>query len=63
MYIARCCKLLLTYTRMMCVSAAACSGSVQVLGLDRVTHSHKLRHNVSYTRTPTIFKVVNSETE
>jgi hypothetical protein len=38
------CKLLLTYRRMMCVSAVACSGSVQVLYADPVSHIHTVRY-------------------
>ena len=39
------CKLLLTGSRMMCVSAAACSGSVQFcLSVDPVSHFHTLSY-------------------
>jgi hypothetical protein len=38
------CKLLLTCRRMMCVSAAACSGSVQVLSVDPLSHFHTVRY-------------------
>jgi hypothetical protein len=38
------CKLLLTCRRMMCVSAAASSVSIQVLPLDLVSHTHTARY-------------------
>jgi len=41
------CKLLLTCRRVMCVSAAACSGSVQVLSVDPVSHFHTVRYKVT----------------
>ena len=41
------CKLLLTGSRMMCVSAAACSGLVQFcLSVDPVSHFHTVRHKL-----------------
>jgi hypothetical protein len=39
------CTLLLSYRRSMCVSAAACSGSVQVLSVDPVSHLHTALKN------------------
>jgi hypothetical protein len=48
------CKLLLTCRRMMCVSASACSGSVQVLSVDPVSHFHTVPYKLTtqgYVRT------------
>jgi hypothetical protein len=42
-----CCKLLLTCRRMICVSVAACSGSVQVLSVDPVSHFHTVRYKLT----------------
>ena len=41
------CELLLTVRRVMCVSAAACSGSVQVLSVDPVSHFHTVRYKLT----------------
>ena len=41
------CKLLLTGRRVMRVSAAACSGSVQVLSVDPVSHFHTVRYKLT----------------
>ena len=41
------CNLLLTGRRVTCVSAAACSGSVQVLSVDPVSHFHTVRYNLT----------------
>jgi hypothetical protein len=41
------CKLLLTCRRTMCVSAAACSVSVQVLSVDPVSHFHTVRYKIT----------------
>ena len=48
------CTLLLTCRRMICVSAAACSGSVQALSVDPVSHFHTVFYKLStqgYVRT------------
>jgi len=39
--------MLLTYVRTMCVSAVACSGSVQVLSVDPVSHFHIVRYKLT----------------
>jgi hypothetical protein len=41
------CKLLLTCRIMMCVSAAACSGLVQVMSVDLVSHFHTARYKLT----------------
>ena len=41
------CKLMLTGRRMMCVSAAACSGAVQVQYVDPVSHFHTVRYKLT----------------
>ena len=41
------CKFLFTGRRVTCVSAAACSGSVQVLSVDPVSHVHTVRYNLT----------------
>jgi hypothetical protein len=41
------CKLLLTCRRTMCVSAVACSGSVQALSDDPVSHFHTGRYKLT----------------
>jgi len=38
---------LLTCRRMMCVSAVACSGSVQALSVDPVSHFHTGRYKLT----------------
>ena len=41
------CKLLLTFGLTMCVSAVACSGSVQALSVDPVSHFHTGRYKLT----------------
>ena len=53
------CKLLLTGRRVMCVSAAACSGSVQVLSVDPVSHFHTVRYK--FVMNPNFGKEVCTE--
>jgi hypothetical protein len=41
------CKLLLTCRLLMCVSSAACSGSVQLLSVDLLSHFHTARYKLT----------------
>ena len=41
------CKMLLTCRRVVCVSAAACSGTAQVLSVDPVSHFHTVHYKLT----------------